>query len=63
MPRASRRCRVAQPTLFRPPPLRPPFQMLPPDIQERTIRLLARLLRRQAEQPVVSGDPREARDE
>jgi hypothetical protein len=37
--------------------------MLPPDIQERTIRLLARLLRRQADQPLVSGEPREARDE
>jgi hypothetical protein len=28
--------------------------MLPPEIQERTIRLLARLLRRQADQPLVS---------
>jgi hypothetical protein len=37
--------------------------MLPPDIQERTIRLLARLLRRQADQPLVSGETREARDE
>jgi hypothetical protein len=63
MPRASRRCRVSQPTLFHPPVLRPHFQMLPPDIQERTIRLLARLLRRQADQPLVSGEPREACDE
>jgi hypothetical protein len=37
--------------------------MLPPDIQERPIRLLARLLRRQADQPLVSGEAREARDE
>jgi len=37
--------------------------MLPPDIQERTIRLLARLLRRHAEPPFVSGAAREARDE
>jgi hypothetical protein len=37
--------------------------MLPPDIQERTIRLLARLLRRHAEQRLVSGEGREARDE
>jgi hypothetical protein len=37
--------------------------MLPPDIQERTIRLLARLLRRQADQRLVSGEPLEARDE
>lgn len=63
MPRASRRFRVSQPTLFHSPPLRPHFQMLPPEIQERTIRLLARLLRRQADQPLVSGEPREARDE
>jgi hypothetical protein len=63
MPEASRRFRVSQPTLFHLPPLRPHFQMLPPDIQERTIRLLARLLRRQADQPLVSGEPREARDE
>jgi hypothetical protein len=63
MPRASRRFRVSQPTLFHPPPLRPHFQMLPPDIQERTIRLLARLLRWQAEQPLVAREPREARDE
>jgi hypothetical protein len=46
-----------------PPPPRPHFQMLPPDIQERTIRLLARLLRRQADQPLVSGEALEARDE
>jgi hypothetical protein len=63
MPRASRRCRVSQPTLFHPPPLRPHFQMLPPDIQERTIRLLARLLRSQADQTLVAGEPLEARDE
>jgi hypothetical protein len=63
MPRASRRCRVSQPTLFHPPPPRPHFQTLPPDIQERTIRLLARLLRRQADQRLVSGEPLEARDE
>jgi hypothetical protein len=37
--------------------------MLPPDIQERTIRLLARLLRRHAGQPLGSGEAREARDE
>ena len=54
---------VSQPTLFHPPPRRPHFQRLPPDIQERTIRLLARLLRRQADQPLVSGEAREARDE
>ena len=63
MPRARGRFRVSQPTLFHPPPPRPQFQRLPPDIQERTIRLLARLLRRQADQALVSGDGQEARDE
>jgi hypothetical protein len=63
MPRAKGRFRVSQPTLFHPPPPRPHFQRLPPEIQERTIRLLARLLRRQADQPRVSGEAREARDE
>ena len=63
MPRARRQFRVSQATLFHPPPPRPHFQMLPPDIQERTIRLLARLLRGYADQPLVSGEAREARDE
>lgn len=63
MPRASRRVRVSQPTLFHPPPLRPHFQMLPRDIQERTIRLLARLLRWQADQALDSRERLEARDE
>ena len=49
MPRARRRFRVSQPTLFHPPPPRPHFQTLPQDLQERTIRLLARLLRLQAD--------------
>jgi len=63
MLRASRRFRVSQPPLFHPPPLRPHFQRLPPDIQERTIRLLARLLRGQTDQALVSSEPREACDE
>ena len=63
MPRSSRRVRVSQPTLFHPPPSRPPFQMLPPDIQSRTIRLLARLLRLQADQMRVSGEAEEAHHE
>jgi hypothetical protein len=37
--------------------------MLPSDIQERTIRLLARLLRRHADPPRVCGEAQEARDE
>jgi hypothetical protein len=45
MPRFANRPRLMQPTLFHPRPVRPVFRTLPPDIQEKTIRLLARLLR------------------
>jgi PleD family two-component response regulator len=44
MPRAVNRARLSQPTLFHPPDARPPFQTLPRDIQEKTMRLLPRLL-------------------
>ena len=63
MSRSSRRVRVSQPTLFHPPPARPHFQMLPQDIQDRAIRLLARLLRLQADQRRVAGETQEARHE
>jgi hypothetical protein len=63
MPRALTRARLSQPTLFHPPQPRLQFQALPEDIQDKAIRLLARLLRRQADQPLVSGEAREARDE
>ena len=63
MPRPSRRVGVSQPTLFHPPTPRPPFQTLPQDIQERTIRLLARLLLLQADQLRVSGEVEEAHHE
>ena len=63
MLRSRRRVRVSQPTLFHPPSHRPHFQTLPQDIRERTIRLLARLLRQQADQTLVSGAPREVRHE
>jgi hypothetical protein len=63
MPRTRGQIRVSQPTLFHPPPPRPHFQTLRPDIQERTIRLLARLLRRQADKPRVADEALEARDE
>jgi hypothetical protein len=52
---------LSQPTLFHPPPSRPSFQTLPPEIQEKTIRLLARLLRLHVDQAVASDQ--EARDE
>jgi len=57
------RPRVSQPTLFHPPPLRPSFQRLPSDIQDKTIRVLARLLRRHADQTRPVGEAREARHE
>jgi hypothetical protein len=63
MLRARRRLRASQPTLFHPPPLRPQFQTLPHDIQDRTIRLLARLLRLHVDQTLVAGKAREAHDE
>jgi hypothetical protein len=55
--------RLSQPTLFRPPASRPSFQTLPSEIQEKTIRLLARLLRGHVDGVVAAGLPREAHDE
>ena len=55
--------RLSQPTLFRPLPSRPSFQTLPPEIQAKTIRLLARLLREHVDRVVAAGPAREARDE
>jgi hypothetical protein len=60
MPRSGRRPRLSQPSLFHCPPLPPPpFQTLPVDIQDKTIRLLARLLRVHVDAPraeVSEGD-------
>ena len=55
--------RLSQPTLFRPVASVPSFQMLPPEIQVKTIRLLARLLREHVDYRVAAGSLREARDE
>jgi hypothetical protein len=55
--------RLSQPTLFHPPHPRPSFHTFPQDIQEKAIRLLARLLRLEAEQTIASGQTREAHDE
>jgi hypothetical protein len=52
--------RLSQPTLFHPSPSRPSFQTLPPDIQEKTIRLLARLLRLHVDRVLASGQGQEA---
>jgi hypothetical protein len=63
MTRLVNRPRLAQPTLFHPPHPRPSFQTLPPEIQAKTIRLLAWLLRVHADQVFASGRAQEARDE
>ena len=63
MPRSVNRPRFSQPTLFHPLPPRPSFRTLPPDIQEKTIRLVARLLRLHADRVLASGQTREACDE
>jgi hypothetical protein len=63
MRRSVNRPRCSQPTLFDPPHRRPSLQTFPPDIQEKTIRLLARLLRLHADRVLASGQTREACDE
>jgi hypothetical protein len=55
--------KLSQPTLFRPPASRPSFQTLPSEIQEKTIRLLARLLRGHVDGVVTAELTREAHDE
>jgi len=55
--------KLSQPTLFRPPASRPSFQTLPSEIQEKTIRLLARLLRGHVDGVGVAELTREAHDE
>jgi hypothetical protein len=55
--------RLSQPTLFRPAPSRPSFHTFPPEIQAKTVRLLARLLRGHVDHGGVAGRAREARDE
>jgi len=49
--------------LFRPHASRPSFQTLPSEIQEKTIRLLARLLRGHVDGVVAAELTREAHDE
>jgi hypothetical protein len=55
--------RLSQPTLFRPAPARPSFHTFPPEIQMKTVRLLARLLREHVDRGVAVGRALEARDE
>jgi hypothetical protein len=63
MPRFVNRPRLSQPTLFHRPHPRPSFQTLPPEIQAKTIRLLAQLLRVHIDQGLASGLAQEASDE
>lgn len=60
MQRLLNRLRFSQPTLFHPPHPRPSFQTLPPEIQAKTIRLLARLLRVHVDRGLASGQAQEA---
>jgi hypothetical protein len=53
--------RLSQPSLFRPAPSRPSFHTLPPEIQTKTVRLLARLLRGHVDRGVVGDRVREPR--
>lgn len=55
--------RLSQPTLFRPPSSHPAFHTLSPDIQAKTVRLLARLLRGHVDRRLAVDRAREARDE
>lgn len=55
--------RLSQPTLFHPPPSRPSFRTFAPEIQAKTIQLLARLLRVHVDRVFASGPVREAHDE
>jgi hypothetical protein len=56
--------RLSQPTLFHPVPSPyPTLKTMPPEIQAKTIRLLARLLREHVAHGVAAGAAREARDE
>ena len=64
MPRSVHRTRLSQPTLFQRPHGHPTLQTFPPDIQEKTIRLLAALLRGHVHVDVIgAGESEEARDE
>jgi hypothetical protein len=63
MPQSRTRAQLSQPTLFHPPQSRPRFQALPQEIQDKTVRLLARLLRLQADRMLAAGAAQEARHE
>lgn len=58
MPRSVKLARFVQPSLFQRPPAHPSFRRLPPETQGKTIVLLARLLRHEADRKMrVGQDP------
>ena len=63
MPRSVNLARLAQPSLFQAPPTPPLFQRLPPDTQAKTVLLLARLLRQEADWKLQVGQDPAVRDE
>jgi hypothetical protein len=63
MPRSVNLARLAQPSLFQALPTHPLFQRLPPDTQAKTVLLLARLLRQEADRTLQVGQDPAVRDE
>jgi hypothetical protein len=63
MPRSGNHARLSQPTLFHPPHTLLSLQTFTFDIQEKTIRLLGRLLQLHADRVHASSQTREAGDE
>jgi hypothetical protein len=63
MSKRQRRTVFIQPQLFQPRSQVPQWQDLPVEIQEKTVRLLAQLLRQQSERVRASNDRKEAHSE
>ncbi len=63
MRRSLNLARLAQPSLFQSSRAHPSFQRLPPDTQAKTIVLLARLLRQEADRRMQVGQDPAVRDE
>jgi len=63
MPRSVKPARLAQPSLFQAAPTTPLFQRLPQETQAKTVLLLARLLRREADGTLQVGQDPAVRDE
>ena len=54
---------VSQFQLFHPPHPSPSWQRLPPEIQQKTLKFLAQLLREHLSNVLASGHQKEARNE